>query len=82
MNRVREKLAILLLSSVYFTLSGCSEEMLHELETVSSVYLSDVVSIVATGCLSEAMDIEPADDGHGDAGEHSHDSLPLHDHEH
>ena len=62
--------------------AGCNREVIGEVAALSGAYLGDVVTVVATGYLMDAVGIE----NHGDAlehdEEHSHDAEPLHNHEH
>jgi len=75
---------VLLLASSWFGPAGCDRDVSGEVMTLSGAYLGDVVTVVATGYLLDALGIEGSastdDQIHED--EHSHAAEPLHDHEH
>ncbi len=75
---------ILLLGSFLFGAVGCNLEVAGDIAALSGAYLGDVVTVVVTGCLHDALGIEDggSHDEHADDDGHSHDAEPLHDHEH
>ena len=82
MNRGRRTIACIMLVCWPLAASGCNDEVIGEVASLSGAYLGDVVTVVATGCLLDALGIED----HGGAlehdEEHSHNAEPLHEHEH
>ena len=64
--------------------AGCDREVAGELATLSGVYLGDMVTALATGCMRDDWGIEDggAHDEHTEHDGHSHEAAPLHDHEH
>ena len=64
--------------------AGCTGEVAGQLATLSGAYLGDVVTVVVTGCLQDALGIEAdgSTEDHAHEDEHSHDAEPLHEHEH
>lgn len=70
----------MLLGACLLAGTGCDEHVTGQLATLSGSYLGDVVSVVVTHCLQDALGIEVADSPTGD--EHEHDAGALHDHEH
>ena len=75
---------LLLVWSLLPATLGCDREVAGEVATLSSTYLGDVVTVVATGYLLDALGIEDSGftDDHTHEDEHSHEAEPLHDHEH
>ena len=75
---------ILLPCAVLFGAAGCNLDVPGDIAALSGAYLEDVVSVVVTGCLHDALGIEDggSHDEHADDDGHSHDAEPLHDHEH
>ena len=69
---------VVLLCSLLFVAGGCDREVAGQVATLSGAYLGDVVAALATGGLHDALGVE---DGAAN-DEHSHDAVPLHDHEH
>jgi organic radical activating enzyme len=58
--------------------AGCDEDIAGEVATLSGGYVGDVVSVLATRCLQDALGVEAADSESAD----EHTSEALHDHEH
>ena len=81
-NQARRAVAIALLGACLLAGAGCDEQLTGELVTLSGSYLGDVVSVVVTHCLQDALGIEAADSQTEDEHEHEHDAGALHDHEH
>ena len=69
---------VLLLCGFLAGIAGCDREAAGEVATLSGAYLGNVVSVLTTECLHDALGIENS----GSADEHTHDAEPLHDHEH
>lgn len=75
---------LLLLCGLLPTALGCDRDVAGEVVTLSGAYLGDVITVLATGYLHDALGIEAGGsaDGHTHDDEHSHEAEPLHDHEH
>ena len=58
---------------------GCNEDVATELAQVAGNCLGEVVTVVATGYLQDALDLDDAN-GENDAGDGE--NRPMHDHEH
>jgi hypothetical protein len=82
MDRISRAATVILLGACLLAGAGCDEYVAGELATLSGSYVGDVVSVVVTYCVQDAMGIEPAGNGQADEGEHAHDTSALHDHEH
>ena len=75
---------LLLVCSLLPATLGCDREVAGEVATLSSAYLGDVVSTLATSYLYDALGIEAngSAEEHSHDDEHSHEAESLHDHEH
>ena len=86
MRRMSARMAgvlVILLCAVLSGVGGCNREVAGAVATLSGTYLGDVVTVVATGHLHDALGIEgsgSADESAED--EHSHAAEALHDHKH
>jgi hypothetical protein len=80
MDQAGRAVAVILLGACLLAGSGCDQQVTGQLVTLSGSYLGDVVSVVVTHCLQDALGITAADSQTGDA--HEHDTGALHDHEH
>jgi hypothetical protein len=65
-------------------LSGCDHGLVSQVATLSGTYAGDVVAIMATGFLHELLGIDDDTSAGTDAQDdgHSHETEPLHEHEH
>ena len=77
-NRAAVVAVLVLLGGVSFGAAGCDQEMAGAIVTSTGTFAGDLVTILTTGYLQQAVGLEAA---HTDE-EHSHASAPLHDHEH
>ena len=77
-------LRAMLACSLLFGVVGCDHEAAGQLATLSGTYVGDLVTVLVTGYLQDAWGVEGAaslgDDVHDDG--HTHETGPLHDHEH
>ena len=75
---------ILFLCSVLPAALGCDRKVTGDVAMLSGTYLGDVVTVLATGYLHDALGIEDSGsvDEHAHDDEHSHEAEPLHHHEH
>ena len=64
--------------------AGCDRELAGEVATVSAAYFGELVTVLASGLLHEALGVEDSASSaeHAHEDEHTHDAEPLHDHEH
>jgi len=82
MNRKPRRIVRILLSCVPLAAVGCDREVIGEVASLSGAYLGDVVTVVATGYLMDAVGIENLGDALEHDEEHSHNTETLHNHEH
>jgi len=82
MDQAGRAVAVMLLGACLLAGTGCDQQVTGQLVTLSGSYLGDVVSVVVTHCLQNALGIAAADSQPGDEHEHEHDAGALHDHEH
>ena len=86
MRRMSARMAgvlVILLCAVLSGLGGCNRDVTGEVATLSGTFLGDVVAVVATGYLHNALGIESSGSADESAeDEHSHAAEALHDHEH
>ena len=82
MSRMRRAVWALLLGTCLLAGVGCDEQLTSELAALSGSYLGDVVSVVVTECLQDALGVGAVGDGDADGDDHAHDAGALHEHEH
>ena len=76
--------AAVLLCALLPGAAGCDPELAGEVATVSAAYLGELVTVLTSGLLHEALGLEDSASStdHAHEDEHTHDAAPLHDHEH
>lgn len=60
MDQARWTVAVALLGTCLLAGPGCKEQLTGELVTLSDSYLDDVVSVVVTHCLQDALGVDAA----------------------
>ena len=62
-------------------MAGCDRETTAQLVVLSGAYLGDIVTTVSTQYWLDQLGVEGETDAVAEGG-HSHDTEPMHDHEH
>jgi hypothetical protein len=75
-------LSVLLAGMLISGTAGCDQELAGELATLTGAYVGDVVAVSTTEYLLDALGVEHEDGTHEHEDGHSHDTEPLHEHEH
>jgi hypothetical protein len=78
----KTRIGVGLLGVLLSTGSGCDQELTDQVAALTGSYAGDVVSVFVAQCIRSTLAIETdsLDEAHDHT--HSHDSEPLHDHEH